>query len=785
MADARLTVRREAAAGGASALPTASIVIATYTERRWKSLCVAVRKTLEQAPPPHELFVVVDHNPELLRRARAEFPNVAVVPNTHGRGDAGSANTAAALATGDVLVLLDDDAAPAPGWLGSLLKGYTDDHVLGVGGLLVPEWDSARPGWFPDEFLWVVGCSYRGLPRERSRVRNLIGANMSVRRDLFLEIGGFREDLARVGSKPFAGREAEFCIRAVRSRPDGRFVHEPAARVEHLVSADRARLSYFVRHCHDEGFAKAMLARLVGPADGLSEERSYVAKTLPAGVARGLAASLAGRRGEGVSRSLAILGGTVAAAVGYAHGRVAARPQRRSTSAPSTSGFSAVKVTEIELGSALPDVMPSTASDGRPYRRLLALVRLHGDPLGVVCHDMPELALTREELAGGIWEQLGDRINEHLAGDGAAALNALTPGGICDVPCRSRLETFHVAAPFVSVIIPTRDRPDQLRTCLESLLAGSYPADRFEVIVVDNGSETTRTADLVEELRQESIRYVREERSGSASARNAGARVARGEILAFTDDDVRVDRQWLPAIARAFSVVEDVGCVTGLILPMEIETPAQQLMEEYGGFAKGFVRRIYDLDEFRPATPTFPFSAGMLGSGQNMAFSAASFREMGGFDPALGNGTPALGGVDIEMLFRTIVEGHRLVYEPRAIVHHANYRDYRRFRRQVYMYGVGLSAFLTRSLVERPDLVPAFLRRLPSGVAYALGPKSEKHARKSHAYPRDLRVREAIGMLVGPLAYARSRRAEARRKSGPHRRGAVRRRSISGDAPLR
>ena len=209
-------------------------------------------------------------------------------------------------------------------------------------------------------------------------------------------------------------------------------------------------------------------------------------------------------------------------------------------------------------------------------------------------------------------------------------------------------------------------------------------------------------------------------------------------------------------------MVPNVGCVTGLILPMEIETPAQALLEEYGGFAKGFERRIYDLGRYRPAIPTFPFSAGMFGSGQSMAFAAEAFRAMGGFDPALGNGTPALGGVDIEMLFRTVVEGYRLVYEPRAIVHHANYREYDRLRRQVYMYGVGLSAFLTRSLVERPDLVPEFLRRLPSGMRYALSATSEKHAKKSRSYPGELRRLELLGMLVGPFAYARSRRSTLR-----------------------
>jgi glycosyltransferase involved in cell wall biosynthesis len=743
---------------------TASVIIATYTERRWYSLCRAVTATLGQDPTPHEVIVVVDHNRELLKRARKEFAGTIVIANTCGRGDAGSANCAVARATGDVIALVDDDAVPESGWLGALLGAYTGEDVLGVGGLLTPQWESARPGWFPDEFLWVVGCSYRGLPRGRAPVRNLIGANMSVRRDLFLEVGGFREELARVGTKPFAGREAEFCIRAARARPAGHFIHEPAARVTHLVTSERARFSYFVRHCHDEGFAKATLSRLVGHVEGLSEERSYVARTLPSGVGRGIAKTVSSGKPAGALRSASIAVGAATAAVGYLHG-LATSLRRAEPPEPVVSGFSPVKITEIELSGPLPNITQTASADGRPYGRLLALIRLHGTPLGLVTTELRDGELGDGEIARLIWDQLGSEATRHLAADGRKKLTGLTSAGILDSSepvCRRGLDAFKAEAPFVSVIIPTRDRADQLRRCLDSLLASDYPDNRFEVIVVDNGSITSDTEDLVHELRDGRVLYIEEAVSGSASARNAGARIARGDLFAFTDDDVRIDREWLLSLARAFSVVSNVGCVTGLILPMEIETPAQALLEEYGGFAKGFERRIYDLGRYRPPIPTFPFSAGMLGSGTSMAFSAAAFRDLGGFDPSLGNGTPARGGVDIEMFFRTIVEGYRLVYEPRAIVHHADYRDYGRLRRQIYVYGVGLSAFLTRSLVKRPDLVPDFLRRLPSGIRYALSATSEKHAKKSGSYPAELRRLELLGMLVGPFAYARSRRSARR-----------------------
>ena len=418
MADARLNLVPESAQGDrAQDTLTVSVIIATYTERRWDSLCRAVTATLGQEPAPYELIVVVDHNPRLLKRACEELIGINVIANTHGRGNSGSVNCAAASASGDVIALLDDDAVPEPGWLAALLDAYTGENVLGVGGLLTPQWESASPAWFPDEFLWVVGCSYRGLPRGRAPVRNLIGANMSVRRDLFLEVGGFREELGRVGTKQFAAHEPEFCIRAARARPEGRFVHEPAARVTHLVTSERARFSYLVRNCHDEGFAKARLSRLVGHAEGLSEERSYVARTLPSGVGRGIAKTASSGKLAGALGSASIAVGAATAAVGYLHG-LATRHRRAEPPEPVVSGFSPVRITEIELSVPLPSIAQTASADGRPYGRLLGLIRLHGTPLGLVTAELRDGDLSDGELARLIWDQLGKEVTRHLAADG-------------------------------------------------------------------------------------------------------------------------------------------------------------------------------------------------------------------------------------------------------------------------------------------------------------------------------------------------------------------------------
>ncbi|MDP9269527.1 MAG: glycosyltransferase, partial [Chloroflexota bacterium] len=292
-----------------------------------------------------------------------------------------------------------------------------------------------------------------------------------------------------------------------------------------------------------------------------------------------------------------------------------------------------------------------------------------------------------------------------------------------------------------------------------------HPAER--IVVVDNapgGVETPATVFACDpgELR---LRYVEGKGAGLAAAHNRGLREVDTPIVAFTDDDVLVDQGWLAAIIEAFAIAPRVGCVTGMILPWELETPEQVWLEGYAGFNKGDERRLFDLADNRPDEPLFPFAAGMLGSGANMAFSIAALREMRGFDPALGAGTPARGGDDLAAFLEVLLRGYRLVYEPAAIVRHRHARDYGALRRQVYGYGVGLTAYLTKSVLDRPELLAPAARRFPRAAAYALSPRSTKNARRPPDYPRELSRLERLGMLVGPIAYLRSR-GRARRREG-------------------
>src|SRR3954470_3940832 len=159
--------------------PTVSVVISAYTSDRWEHLVEAVRSVDGQDHPALETIVVVDHNVELLDRATRALTSARVVRNEGARGLSGARNSGIAVATGDLIAFMDDDAAAAPNWLGGLLASYSDPDVIAVGGRVEPAWEVRRPSWFPAEFDWVVGCTYTGMPSARSPVRNVIGANMS------------------------------------------------------------------------------------------------------------------------------------------------------------------------------------------------------------------------------------------------------------------------------------------------------------------------------------------------------------------------------------------------------------------------------------------------------------------------------------------------------------------------------------------------------------------------------------------------------------------------------
>ena len=297
-----------------------SVIICAHTEERWHDLVEAIESVMKQIVLPHQIVIAIDHNPALLGRVHEKFPEITVVENMQDRGLNGARNSGVAATTGEIIAFLDDDAIAQPDWLEQLQSAYSAESVVGVGGKINPLWLSGRPVWFPEEFNWVVGCSYRGLPEKTAAVRNLIGCNMSYRRSVIEQLGGFRNGIGHVGGRPQGDDETEFCIRLRQALPGAILLFQPCAQVSHKVPASRANWGYYRWRCYLEGRSKALLSRLVGANDGLSSERTYTMKILPSGMWHGIVSSVRQRNLAGIMRSVAIAAGLSITTFGYGLG---------------------------------------------------------------------------------------------------------------------------------------------------------------------------------------------------------------------------------------------------------------------------------------------------------------------------------------------------------------------------------------------------------------------------------------------------------------------------------
>ncbi|WP_407697625.1 glycosyltransferase [Streptomyces corynorhini] len=413
---------------------------------------------------------------------------------------------------------------------------------------------------------------------------------------------------------------------------------------------------------------------------------------------------------------------------------------------------------------------PLPAGEGDVY----ALVRLRGRPVATVLGRVREGADPPEVLT-------------------AAFAARRAPDGGTRIPPAPPVPPAHAESPATpprtTVVVATRERAGQLARALDSLLAQDHPD--FRVLVVDNAPLTTATRDLVESRYAGRVDRVTEPRPGLAAAHNRGVAAADGHgVIAFTDDDVVADPRWLTSLTAPFAADPGLGCVTGLILPARLTTPAQILLESHGGFAKGFEPRLYDPVRPPADEPLFPFTAGSFGSGANMAFRADALRAVGGFDPATGTGTPARGGDDLYAFVRVLTAGHRLLYTPDALVWHHHRETWQDLRDQAYGYGAGLTAYLTALVVRHPALLPALLAKLPRGLAHARAITAHRtdgtnraegadgadgadrvygadgadgavpgaHGAHTHPWPRALSRLERRGMLYGPIGYVKARR---------------------------
>ena len=254
-----------------------SVIVSTYSKRRLNYILECFLSLKKQSLRPFETLLVLDPKPDLVKFYESKAPPQVKIIVSSERGLSNARNAGIQSATGEVVAFIDDDAVADQYWLENIAKNYDDSSNLGVGGVIKPLWETSCPEWFPEEFFWIVGCSYQGAFNQKITVRNPIGCNMSFRRDVFEKVGYFRSDIGRFGNRLLAGEEAEFSLRLLGEIPDSKIIHDPSAIVYHRVSQERLNLTYLIKRAFYEGLSKGLISNLnPSSPNALSTEYRYL-----------------------------------------------------------------------------------------------------------------------------------------------------------------------------------------------------------------------------------------------------------------------------------------------------------------------------------------------------------------------------------------------------------------------------------------------------------------------------------------------------------------------------
>jgi glycosyltransferase involved in cell wall biosynthesis len=420
---------------------------------------------------------------------------------------------------------------------------------------------------------------------------------------------------------------------------------------------------------------------------------------------------------------------------------------------------------EVEL--TVPFKLPADplTLSGAHYSDARLLVRVGGEPIGFVGLPLGSDPLSRARVVEAVRRDLGTELERELDRQGSIAsadLEGLRPGAL------SLLDPAAASDPTkVTVAVCTRNRAALLPACLESLQGLEH--EELEFVVVDNAPADETTKAVIDRFAAADarFRYCLEPLPGLSRGRNKALAEASGEVIAFTDDDVRVDPNWVKALLRGFGRRADVGCVTGMVASASLERPAEQYFDGRVWWSSKCEAQIYDAVDGPTNAALHPYAAGAMGTGANFAVRVDQMRELGGFDECLGAGSPSSGGEDLDAFVRVIRGGRAIAYEPAALVWHVHRIDDAALRAQMYEYGVALSAYLFKYIYSRRSAVDVMCR-LPAGVARlgVLGSRSQRVGAQT-GFDRALFMAEMKGLAAGPWAYLKARRVQppARRRA--------------------
>jgi len=432
---------------------------------------------------------------------------------------------------------------------------------------------------------------------------------------------------------------------------------------------------------------------------------------------------------------------------------------------------------DIDVAERIPHRISATPEE--PMRHLWVLVRVHTEPIGIVMMAMPSEGLSQSQIVDGITQALGQELRSKASEVGADWPPADLTGPLAATrpsPFLASRAALLDQAPELTVVVCTRERPAALTRCLESLTVQAYP--RFSILIVDNAPVSDQTRQIVASFAsgQIPINYVVEPRIGVTFARNRALQAASSEITAWIDDDEVADPFWLSELFRGFFEHPDAGAVGGIMLPAELRTLAQVRWEQYGGHHKhrGFQTATFSPHSTPWQNPLFPLPP--FATGGNMALRRDAVEAIGGFDPALGTGTLSMAGEDTLAFSELLLAGGTVVYQPSAITHHFHRRSQLELRRQMFGYGVGLTAYYTSLLLTRPALIGGLVRLSPVFLREAFGRESMRSGQLPRDFPSDLRWANRRGLVAGPVRYLAARMVARRR-------GRQRGRASSGGRP--